>query len=683
MALLLIMVMLLGADAAFAQRIPAQSLRASSIQGMVRDADGRPIPAARVELRLRAASGRPVASGGTRETFTSADGVFRFLDVTAGQYTLAITHPQYRTQASDVIRVGNGELVTTSLTLTPVAPDAPAAPVAPDAPVAPATTVRPRTDLAGEPFTPIEGERVFVPVPDRWNIVMPDWDRYRTGADHPYVSGTWWDPYNQNVLKGDRPIIGQRTFFTFTGISDSLIDARHLPVPSGVSSAREGSDAFFGRGGQAFPVTVVRTSFDLFRGDTAYRPVDWRVRVQPAFSFSYLATAENGVVNFDVRRGTSRLSSHVGVQEAFAEVKIADLSANYDFISVRAGIQEFSSDFRGFISVIEAPGVRVFGTLRSNRFEYNAAVFDLLEKDTSSGFNEWKRRDQQVYIANVYIQDFVTPGYTTSFSVHANRDRGALHYDHNGFLVRPSPIGLIAANAIDAYYLGWAGNGHLGRLNVSHAFYQAFGHETANPIAARRVEINARMAAAELSVDKDWLRIKGAVFFASGDDDPADDEATGFDAIVDVPVFAGGPFSVWNRQGLRIPPVGTGLVSPSSLLPSLRTNKDEGQANFVNPGIAIVNGGLDAELTPKLRGFANVSYLRFANTAPLRALLFQDPIGAGVGIDYGIGAQYRPPLSDNIVIVAGVAAMKLGSGLRDIYARDHVFSSFVNTRLVF
>ena len=546
-----------------------------------------------------------------------------------------------------------------------------------------ATAVRPRADASGEPLSPTERERVFVPVPDRWNVIMPGWDRYGAGGDYPYVSGTWWDPYNQNVLKGDRPIIGQRTFFTFTGISDSLFEARHVPVPSGVSTARENHENFYGDGGQAFPVTVVRTSFDLFRGDTAYRPVDWRIRVQPAFSLNYLNTDEYGIVNFDVRRRSNRLSSHVGVQEAFAEAKIADLSANYDFISVRAGIQEFSSDFRGFVSVLEAPGVRVFGTLRSSRVEYNAALFDLLEKETNSGFNEWKRRGQQVYIANVYIQDFVKPGYTTSFSFHANRDRGSLHYDHNGFLVRPSPIGLIAANEIDAYYLGWSGNGHLGRLNLSHAFYQVVGHETANPIAAQRVDINARMAAAELSIDRDWLRIKGAFFFASGDDDPADDEATGFDSIVDIPVFAGGPFSIWNRIGLRIPPTGTGLVSPSSLLPSMRTNKDEGQANFVNPGIALVNGGVDMELTPKLRAFANLSYLRFINTAPLRALLFQDRIRNEIGIDYGGGVQYRPPLSDNIVFVAGIAAMKLGSGLKDIYTRDHVFSSFVNTRLVF
>ena len=683
MAPLLLLLILFGTDAAVAQRIPSQSSRASSIQGVVRDPDGRPIPGAQVALRQRAPSGRPVAVGGTRQALTTADGVFRFLDVAAGEYTIAITHPQYQSSLTDPMRVGAADFVTTSVVLQPLPTAAPGPPAQPEPALPYGRVIRPRDEAVVEPVDLAHGDHVFVPIPDRWNIVMPDWDRYGAGGDHPYVAGRWWDPYNRNVLKGDRPIIGQRTFFTFTGVSDSLVEGRNLPAPSGVSTSREQSEKFLGRGGQAFPVTVLRTSLDLFRGDTAYRPVDWRVRVQPAFSLNFINTAEYGLVNFDVRSGSNRLSSHVGLQEAFAEVKLADLSVNYDFISVRAGIQEFSSDFRGLVSVIEAPGVRLFGTLKNSRVEYNAVFFDLLEKETNSGFNEWKRRNQQVYIANVYVQDAIAKGYTASFSFHASRDRGSQHYDRNGFLVRPAPIGLIATNEVDAYYAGWAGNGHLGRVNVSHAFYQVLGHETANPIAAQRVDLNARMAAMELSVDKDWLRVKSGLFFASGDDDPTDDRATGFDAIVDVPVFAGGPFSSWNRQGLRLASTGTGLVSPSSLLPSLRTNKDEGQANFVNPGIVMVNGGLDLELTPKLRGFANVSYLRFVNTAPLRALLFQDQIGQGIGIDYGAGVQYRPPLSDNIVIVGGIAAMRFGSGLRDIYSRAHVFSSFVNTRLVF
>jgi hypothetical protein len=556
--------------------------------------------------------------------------------------------------------------------------------VEPAVPPLPTDAPRPKIDSADPQPGLAPDERVFVPMPDRWNISMPDWDRYGEHGDHPYVSGRWWDPYNQNRFKGDYPILGQQTFFVFTGVSDSLLEGRSVPVPAVPASARPLSERFFGRGGVYLPVSVVRTSFDLFRGDTAFRPVDWRIRVQPAISFNYLNTQETAIVNADVRRGTTRFDTHVGLQEAFFEAKLLDLSANYDVVSVRAGIQELSTDFRGFVAVVEQPGVRVFGTLRSSRIEYNAAFFDFLEKEANSTFNELHRRHQQMTVANVYVQDFLTSGYTTQFSFHYNKDDGEPHYDTNGFLVRPAPIGFIRSHEVRSSYFGWSGNGHIGRLNLTHAFYQVVGTDEFNPIEAREVEVNARMAAAEVSVDKDWLRIKGSFFWATGDDDVNDGEATGFDSIVDIPVFAGGPFSVWNRQGLRLTQTNTGLVSPFSLLPDLRSNKDEGQQNFVNPGILILHGGVDVELTPKLRAFATASALRFRNTATLEALLFQAPIARTIGIDFGGGAQYRPPLSENMVMTAGASALRLGEGLRDIYdGRLYFVQLFANLRLLF
>ncbi|MCA1561965.1 MAG: carboxypeptidase-like regulatory domain-containing protein [Acidobacteria bacterium] len=473
--------------AAVPQRIPGQSVRPASIQGVVRDETGRAVPGVEVAIR-----------NPERRAITNADGVFRFLDVRPGEYQLTLTREGFTPLSQAGLRIGRAAFVTVELTMKRLASTGAAPkPLEPETPSSPYGR---RPARRGEP--PSEAvplppdEHVYLPIPDRWNLAMPDWDRYGVRGDYPYVSGKWWDPYNTNRLKGDYPVFGKRTFFTFTGVSDSLIEGRNLPVASAVSAARPLSEPFFGRGGQQFPVTVIRTSFDLFRGDTVFRPVDWRIRVQPAISVNYINTAEWGVVNMDVRRGSNRLSTHLGLQEAFAEVKIADLSDHYDFLSVRAGIQEFSSDFRGFLAVLESPGIRFFGTLASNRIEYNAAFFDLLEKETNSGFNEWKRRKQQVWIGSVYIQDFLTPGYTTQFSVHGSRDEGELHYDRNGFLVRPAPIGVIEASEVHSYYLGWTGNGHIGRLNISHAFYQALGHESANAIAAQRVDINAQMAAA-------------------------------------------------------------------------------------------------------------------------------------------------------------------------------------------
>jgi hypothetical protein len=64
-------------------------------------------------------------------------------------------------------------------------------------------------------------------------------------------------------------------------------------------------------------------------------------------------------------------------------------------------------------------------------------------------------------------------------------------------------------------------------------------------------------------------------------------------------------------------------------------------------------------------------------------LLFQEKVRPNIGWEYGGGATYRPPLSDNIVLIGGVQAMTLGQGLKDIYNRDHLFAIFFNARLQF
>jgi len=54
-----------------------------------------------------------------------------------------------------------------------------------------------------------------------------------------------------------------------------------------------------------------------------------------------------------------------------------------------------------------------------------------------------------------------------------------------------------------------------------------------------------------------------------------------------------------------------------------------------------------------------------------------------VGVEYGGGGTYRPPLSDNIVIIGGVQGMALGQGLKDIYEREHLIAVFLNARFQF
>jgi carboxypeptidase family protein len=684
------------------QRLPNQtSPKKAALQGIVRGG-GKPIIGARLILRN-------TATHQEIERTTDAQGVFRFIDVPPAPYELKVLATGYQDLLSLGIelRAGDSQVRELALVAVPVAgppspqiPELPpansAAPNSGEPPTQPSNAPALQQGTGGEqpPQTPVapplpSPDQVFRTEPDRWLITMPNWDRYGIGGEYPYVKGSRWDPFNRNKLKGDVPIIGKQTFLNITGISDTFIDGRRLPVPSNISSAQPGSSNFFGHGEQFFLDQTFLFSFDLFHGDTSFRPVDWRIRITPVISLNYLKVRELGIVNVDVRGGTSRLDSHVGLQEAFAEVKLHDVGPNFDFVSVRAGIQGFNSDFRGFIFVEEQPGVRFFGNLHSNRWQYNAAYFNLLEKNTNSGLNSMALRHQQVIIANLYRQDFLFQGYTAQVSVHYSDDDATVHYDDNGFLVRPSPVGavfssgMIRPHSVHAAYIGWTGDGHIGPINLTHAFYQALGNDSFNPIAARPVTINAQMAALELSVDKDWIRFKGSAFYASGSGDPAHGKARGFDSIDDFPEFAGGIFSLWNRESIRLTGSGVALTAGDSILPDLRSSKNEGQANFENPGIFLANLGTDFDITPKLKGFVNVNYLRFQRTEVLEQILFQAPIRHSIGWDSSVGIRYRPPLTENISITAGAATLIPGQGLKDIYTGRVMYSFFTDVRFQF
>ncbi|MGZ8920078.1 MAG: hypothetical protein ACXW3L_03750, partial [Limisphaerales bacterium] len=346
-----------------------------------------------------------------------------------------------------------------------------------------------------------------------------------------------------------------------------------------------------------------------------------------------------------------------------------DLSDNYDFIAFRGGNQVFNSDFRGFIFNDINLGLRLFGNADNNRYQYNLAIFDMREKETNSELNTFDDRDQRVLVANVYRQDFIWPGYTAQLSFHANFDEGDLHYDRNGNIVRPAPLGTVKEHDIKTYYLGWAGDGHIGVLNISHAFYQVLGQDDFNGLAGREVDISAQMAALELSIDRDWVRYKASFFYASGDSDADDGTARGFDSILDNPNFTGGPFSYYVRQGFNFGGTAVNLKPRGTLLPNLRSSKAEGQANFVNPGVFLYGFGLELELTPKLRSFANANYIYFAETDPLETALVRSGIDSEIGLDLSLGFQYRPFLTDNVVISTGFGTLLPGRGYKDIYRR--------------
>ena len=530
---------------------------------------------------------------------------------------------------------------------------------------------------------PKYGGRIWqtaVVLPDRWRIGWPEWDRYGrtqpsdaifmsgTEGDGPYTRGHPVNPYDRNVLKGDYPILEDDLFFNLTFVSDTFFTFRRLPLPSGVSAANSAAFDFFGDGKQNFFAQNALLTFEMFQGYSAFRPVDWLVRITPAFNFNRLTLRENNAVDIDVREGDIRKDDFVTIQEGFLEVHLGDTSPHFDISAVRIGRQLFISDFRGFVFSDVSDGVRLLGNAASNQVQYNLAIFVENDKDTNSQLNELNWRDQQVLIANLFIQDFFWLGYTTQFSFHWNHDQSDLEFDDNGFLVIPDLAGSVTLHDIDAYYFGWTGDGHIGRLNVNHAFYYVTGEDDGNPIAGRSVDISAYMAALELSIDIDWFRPKVHVLYASGDDDPEDSTARGFDGIQDNPFFAGGPSSFYQSQALRL--FGVNLVSDRSFFNDLAGTKAEGQSNFVNPGTLLLGAGFDAEITPKLRTSVNANSIWFDRTQTLELFLNQNDIDRHIGEEINLVAQYRPFLNNNIIITAGASVFFPGDGFEEVFQND-------------
>ncbi len=482
------------------------------------------------------------------------------------------------------------------------------------------------------------------------------------------MQGAWWDPYNQNVLKGDYPLVGDHNFLKLTLRLLTLGEPRQLPTPTTPFEATRnpGEAEFFGDPDQWLYIQNQSVILDWVHGNSTFKPPDWRVKVDMIFNLNHLVADELGVVSPDVRKGTGRFRQELALEEWFFEAKLNDTSPYYDFTSVRIGSQPFVSDFRGFIFADINRSVRWFGTRHCNRDQFNVIWFDQTEKDTNSTLNRIDRdRHQNTWIANYYRQDVLYPGHNLSLSFHANLDGPSTEFDRNGFLVRPDPVGVFQPHEVRSYFFGAANNGHFDRYNVSGAFYYVTGTDTLNPIAGRRQTIDSYMGALELSYDRDWVRFRTSYFHSSGDPDPNDSRAQGFDAIFPNPAFAGTEFSYWGRQNIRL--FGVELSNRLSLTPSLRNGKFQAQTNFVNPGLHLFNLGIDTDLTPKLKLIQNTNFLWFNQTEVLETYLFTGEVRNFIGTDLSLGAEYRPLLNNNVLFLGGISTLVTGDGFDDLF----------------
>src|ERR1700761_4194848 len=174
----------------------------------------------------------------------------------------------------------------------------------------------------------------WIPVPDRWRIV-----------DALGVGGQWWDPYNQNVIKGDRPILGTDDWFLdLSGISDSVAELRSFPTPVSIQTTqRPGSLDVFGQADSSLYTQTFIAGADIYKGSTAYKPPEIEFRFAVAMNVNYAMVSERRVLSVDPAQPTHRLDGLVGLQEAFLDYHIRNVDDRYDFDSIRVGIQPFTS----------------------------------------------------------------------------------------------------------------------------------------------------------------------------------------------------------------------------------------------------------------------------------------------------------------------------------------------------
>src|SRR5215471_1546522 len=269
----------LYAQTSLEQRIPRQEYPAvGAVHGVIRQQQAG-LGGARVVL---------AGASSEREVFTTGDGAFLFLGLTPGAYRLNAFMDGFSAAAPKDLEVAAGATVAVEVLLVPLA-----GPTTQEIHAVP--PAEPYHQLFPQPATtdpePTSAElaaddrQVFVPLKNRWNYLFPDFHRYDIPGEYQYTEGRWYDPFNQNRLKGDYPLFGGRTFLNFSMISGTAMAGRSLPLPP-----LSGPPPSSGLGQFAMSQNFT-FSGDLFGGDAAFRPVDWRVRFTPVVNVNYTAAS--------------------------------------------------------------------------------------------------------------------------------------------------------------------------------------------------------------------------------------------------------------------------------------------------------------------------------------------------------------------------------------------------------
>jgi hypothetical protein len=482
--------------------------------------------------------------------------------------------------------------------------------------------------------------------------VRTRWRTYNLEGQ-PQLTYRIHDPYHQNILKADYPIKGD-WFLEMTALNTIVHKSRRNLDFSRVFPNQD----FISH--NSFYSENLIFGAEFRQHDDTFVPSNFRLQI-------------NGVADFrhNINAFSDSSDGNAHLFNAFADVRLMDLGHdNFDLMFLRAGIQGFKSDFHGLVFNDVGLGGRIFGEAKKNRLRYDFAYFKLFQKNPVSGFIDFGRpSSHQVAIARLTWEDFLVPGWNSEWTFHYNND-------HRKIVASSNRAGL------DTFYFGASFNGHIGRWVFNPAFFIVTGHadqlEAGGPA---QHYVLAWTGLLDVQYPLDFWNLRFGYMYASGDSNPADRRDTGFDAISDGVVLFGGPLSYWVGENIKFGP--GDFVRANSLFPSFRGVN--AAANYINPGMHIFNGGVDAILSPRWQTSVNVSYLRFAETGSYtNRVVILDHDGA---VETNVFVRWKPFLSqlnENIVFDTGFSVLFPLQGVRGAFQSDRtVFSTFTAFRFIF
>lgn len=374
---------------------------------------------------------------------------------------------------------------------------------------------------------------------------------------------------------------------------------------------------------EGFAEIVAFVSVDVFDADAK-----WAARVSAAVD--YLNDRGNDALDSSFNGQSNDTYIDVSFEEAWLEAKLFDTPNR-----LRVGLQEYKSDFLGLIYNDNDLGVRLYG--ENEKLKWNLSYFYKTEHDAVSELFDPTYADQDVFIATL---QFDVGTVSVIPSVHYNRDRRD-------------------DRELDVAYLGLAHYGMVGPFATTSAFYYAFGDDdnsVMNP--ARDQDISAFHIVADAGYPIGKFTPHVGVFYTSGDDDPTDGDARGFDSIYDT-------ISVWGDNGIiiddRINAGTLTVLRNNSAIPSLR-DFDE-SANFINPGVLAFNFGLVTDWTDKFATDMNLTYFEWDETDVLGP-----GIGEHVGWEANVSGTYK--WADYLNLTLAAAALITDDDMEDIYGDD-------------